>query len=136
MSLARITARFIGQPYQLGLVDCFSAVLNYIEEMGYTIPPDFEGQTRTSYAALFADHPAEAKALMVRFIDSLLPEVQPAFAFAGDILLLRLGDSLPFLAIDGGNGTIIAASESRGVGLSSLRKYTVMRAWRCRRQSL
>lgn len=136
MSLARITARFIGLPYRLGVVDCFSAILGYLEERGYPVPEEFEGVDRAGYADLFVASPAEAKALMVRFIDSLLPPLAPAFAVAGDILLLRLDDSLPFLAIDGGNGAIIAASEARGVGLLPKNIYTVMGAWRCRRQSL
>ena len=136
MSMARITAGFIGRPYQLGITDCFSAVLEYIASCGYQIPDSFEGVTRDDYADLFEADPGAAKALMVRFVDRLLDEVPPGHAFAGDILLLRLRGQLPFLAIDGGNGNIIAASESRGVGVSPRRSYTTERAWRCRRQSL
>lgn len=138
MSLAALTSTFVGRPYRLGRTDCFSAILGYIEACGYPAPREFEGQTRDSYAALFLSQPQEAKAVMVRLIDSLLPSLTPAQAFAGDILLLRLTgtDNQPFLAIDGGNGHALAAVESRGVCQLSLRNYTVERVWRCQQRSL
>lgn len=136
MSLARLSAKFVGLPYQLGAMDCFSAILGYIEDRGYHVPQEFEGQTRSSYAALFTAHPQEAKAVMIRLIDTLLPTLSPTMACAGDVLLLRLGTSLPFLAIDGGNGNAIAATEHRGVTILPRKKYTIERAWRCQQQSL
>lgn len=138
MSLAAVSQRFIGRPYQLGVVDCFSAILIYLAECGVTVPAEYKGVRREDYPAMFLDDPAAAKSLMVEFMDSMFPSVPPAFAFAGDILLLRLSrsDKPPFLAIDGGNGHIIAAAESRGIGVSSIKHYTVERAWRCRKHSL
>jgi hypothetical protein len=138
MSLAAISAKFIGLPYQLGAVDCFSAILLYLAERGLAIPDEYQGVKRQDYPALFLSDPIAAKALMVEFMDSTLPLVSPPFAFAGDILLLRLqnSDTPPFLAIDGGNGNIIAASESHGIGVSSIRHYNIERAWRCQQQSL
>lgn len=138
MSLAAISRKFIGLPYQLGVVDCFSSILLYLAERGVILPEEYKGVRREDYPALFLAAPDTAKALMVEFMDSALPVVSPSHAFAGDILLLRLqrSDKPPFLAIDGGNGTIIAASESRGVGVTPLRHYTIERAWRCRKQSL
>lgn len=137
ISLAALTSTFVGRPYQLGQTDCFSAILGYIEERGYPTPQEFEGQTRDSYAALFLAQPQEAKAVMIRLIDSLLPRLDPAQAFAGDILLLRLtgADKPLFLAIDGGNGHALAAVESRGICQLSLRNYTIERVWRCQQQS-
>lgn len=138
MSLAALTSTFVGRPYRLGQTDCFSAILRYIEACGYPTPQEFEGQTRESYADLFLAQPQEAKTVMVRLIDSLLPSLFPAQAFAGDILLLRLTgtDSPPFLAIDGGNGHALAAVESRGICQLSLRNYTIERVWRCQQHSL
>ncbi len=138
MSLAALTSTFVGRPYQLGHTDCFSAILGYIEARGFQTPQEFEGQTRDSYAALFLSHPTEAKAVMIRLIDSLLPRLEPGMAFAGDILLLRLtgSDKPPFLAIDGGNGHALAAVASRGICQISLRNYTIERVWRCQQQSL
>lgn len=138
MSLALRTSRFVGRPYRLGVADCFSSILDYIEGCGYQIPREFEGQTRATYAALFLARPAEAKAVMIRFIAALLPEINPSQAFAGDILLLRLAGSgnLPFLAIDGGNGHALAAVQSRGICQIALRNYTIERGWRCQQRSL
>lgn len=138
MSLAEISKKFIGMPYHLGVVDCFSAILIYLSECGVTIPAEYKGVRREDYPALFLADPAAAKALMVEFMDSMLPTVEPHFAFAGDILLLRLtrSDKPPFLAIDGGNGHIIAAAESRGIGVSSIKPYNIERGWRCHKHSL
>ncbi|MBU2539167.1 MAG: hypothetical protein KKH22_12095 [Proteobacteria bacterium] len=138
MSLAEISRKFIGMPYRLGVVDCFSSILLYMEERGATIPAEFMGVSRADYAAMFQSNPEEAKALMVRFMDSMFPSVEPPFAFAGDILLLRLvrSDKPAFLGIDGGNGNIIAAAESRGICVLHLKNYTIERAWRCRQHSL
>lgn len=138
MSLANISRKFIGLPYQLGVVDCFGSILLYLEECGATIPADFMGVRREDYAAMFQSRPEEAKALMVQFMDAMFPTVDPPFAFAGDVLLLRLvrSDKPAFLGIDGGNGYIIAAAESRGICVLHLKNYTIERAWRCRQQSL
>jgi len=138
MSLASISRKFIGLPYQLGAVDCFSSILIYLAECGIAVPDEYHGVRREDYAALFQDQPEAAKALMVEFMNSMFPTIEPGFAFAGDILLLRLqrSDKPPFLAIDGGNGNIIAAAESRGVCVLPLKNYTIERAWRCRQHSL
>lgn len=138
MSLARISAKFIGQPYRLGAMDCFAAILGYLSARGIELPAEFEGQTRATYAVFFTEQPAAAKAMMVRLMDSLLPQVAPTLAFAGDLLLLRLPDSdtLPFLAIDGGSGRVLAATIERGVCQLPRNRYQIQRAWRCRQQSL
>lgn len=137
-SLARISAKFVGQPYQLGAMDCFASILGYLTERGLALPEEFEGQTRESYAAFFVEQPEEAKAVMIRLMDSLLPTVEPHRAFAGDLLLLRLADTdtLPFLTIDGGNGRVLAATIERGVCQLPRNRYQIVRAWACRQQSL
>jgi len=136
MSLARITAGFVGKPYQLGAVDCFAAILDYLAQLGIELPVDFEGYTRQSYAALYLSDPEAAKAMMIRLIDSLLPKVAPAMVLAGDLLLLRLDGSLPFLAIDGGNGRVLAATIEHGICQLPRNRYRIIRGWRCRQQSL
>lgn len=146
-SLARISAKFVGQPYQLGAMDCFASILGYLAERGLALPEEFEGQTRATYATLFVEQPQEAKAMMIRLMDSLLPVIEPPKAFAGDILLLRLNahpvhsvyqspPPLPFLAIDGGNGRVLAATIERGVCQLPRNRYQIVRAWACRQQSL
>ena len=137
MIFAQLTAKLVGQAYKLGQVDCFSAILQYLEFQGVEIPDEYQGQTRDTYAQFFQDDPVAAKGLMVAFMAECLDEIKPHQAFAGDIMLLTLNDSnaLPFLAINGGNGNIIAASESRGVSVTPLKHYTIGRCWRCPRPS-
>ena len=138
MSLASISQKFIGLPYRLGAMDCFSSILLYLEERGLVLPDEYQGVRREDYPALFKASPERAKALMVEFMDATLPVVSGSHACAGDILLLRLinSDKPPFLAIDGGNGSIIAAAESRGVVQLPRKHYAIERAWRCRQRSL
>ncbi|MFA7347268.1 MAG: hypothetical protein WCZ86_05870 [Desulfurivibrionaceae bacterium] len=138
MSLAAITSKFIGKPYLLGGMDCFSSIMLYLHERGVAMPDEYHGVRREDYPALFLADPETAKALMVRLMDDMLSRVDPPFAFAGDILLLRLptSEKPPFLAIDGGNGNIIAAAESRGVVQLPMKHYVIERAWRCRQRFL
>lgn len=137
--LADISRRLVGRRYRLGECDCFSVVLDYLGQAGVAVPEEFRGQTRTSYPALYRSFPMGAKALMLELIGSLLEEIDPGRAVAGDVLLLQLAreDSgrLPFLAIDGGNGHVLAASDKIGVGVFPGRHYQRLRAWRCRQQS-
>jgi len=137
--LATFTAAVMGTPYALGSKtgDCFSLVVSYLDFRDIPIPDAFEGVTLETYADLYAADPAGAKEAMVRFISQTLTEIPVHKAFAGDILLLQLKDSeaLPFLAIHGGQSSIIAASPECGVMPWAIDHYIVRRAWTCRQQS-
>lgn len=139
--LAELTREYIERPYALGRaggLDCFSLIYDYLGRRGTELPTEWRGLTLETYAALFEKDPAEAKRIMVEFVDDLLSEIPVPRAFAGDLLLLQLKDSttLPFLAIHGGQSIAIASSPEFGVRPWDLEHYTIRRAWRCRRRSL
>ena len=135
---AIISQKLVGQKYALGEVDCFSVILKYIDIIGIDRPAEFEGYTEESYRELYETDSEVAKVVMVEYLSSFLEEVQPEKHKVGDILLLCLpsADSLPFLAIRSGNSTIIAASEEKGVSVTPLKHYTILRAFQCHKQSL
>lgn len=136
MNLAIITSKLVGLEYELGRMDCFSMIINYLILRGETIPDSFQGQTMATYADLFKTDPVRAKEIMLDLMVFLLDEIAVVKAFAGDVLLLELSDYPPFLAIDGGNGVVVAASPTRGVSPIGKNLYTVRRAFRCRKRSL
>ena len=136
---AGITGRLVGRAYALGGCatgcDCFSLVYLYLQELSLELPDEFEGLTLETYAARFEQDPDGAKEVMVRFISSLLPELEPRFAFAGDLLLLRLRgeEDGRFLGIHGGGTNVICATREDGVAVYPLQGYKILRAWKCQR---
>ena len=69
MNLAKISSRFIGIPYELGKMDCFMAVVRYLQEMGRA--PDineYQGITLETYAKVFLNDPERVKNIMVQLI--------------------------------------------------------------------
>lgn len=140
LKLSQLTTQLVGRPYALSStkgLDCFSAVVEYLRLRSVLVPADFEGHSTSEYKALFLSDPSEAKYLMVKFMSSLLDEIRPAFAFAGDILLAHPpgedASSQNFLAIHGGNGVMLAATEERGIFPLPIRVYEISRAFRIRR---
>ncbi len=101
-----------------------------MKERGVAIPDEYEGITRDTYKDLFLKDPGKAKEIMLRFIGDYLEEIPPHKALAGDILLLSLRSTMPFLAIAGGNGNIVAASVEHGVSVTPRKHYTIQRAYR------
>lgn len=133
-SFCRIVGELVNKPYELGKVDCFRSIMEYAESIGVAFPLEFEGQTLESYPDFYREQPQEAKALVVRLFDSLLPEVQPNFSLAGDILLLQFHDKPPFLAINGGNGNIITASIEYGFKVYLGNRFKRLKGWSCQQQ--
>lgn len=138
--LAELTREYIARPYALGDrtgLDCFSLIYDYMIRVGNDLPMEWRGLTLDNYAELFKQDPAEAKRVMVEFVDEHCREIKPGMAFAGDLLLLQLRDSdaLPFLAIHGGQSMAIASAEDFGVRPWNLGHYIIRRAWRCLPQS-
>ncbi len=130
--LARATAGLSGQKYELGAMDCFRLIHRYLERRGVEMPKEFRGQTLETYPALFQADPDAAKWLMVEFVDSLLPAVDPVLARPGDVLLLQLAEQPPFLAIEAGCGEVLAAAPGCGAAKLPARPYKRLRAWRCK----
>ena len=137
MNLAKISSRFIGIPYELGKMDCFMAVVRYLQEMGRA--PDineYQGITLETYAKVFLNDPERVKNIMVQLMDDYFSVVDSKKASPGDIALLKLRGSstLPFLGIIAGNAIIIIATEQDGVTTYPLKHYKILRAWRCQGQ--
>lgn len=137
LNLARRMAQYVGRPYEAGATDCFSLVYQFIGER-MALPDTFQGLTMQDYYPLFESDPVRAKQIMVEFCEAHLEEVQPAYAFAGDVLLvhLRKRNSSPFLAIHGGQTTLIAATKDRGVVAMPMQAFDILRGWRCQQRSL
>jgi hypothetical protein len=135
LNLARISSRYVSRPYQLGVADCFRVVVEHLTALGIVIPDEFEGVTLATYPALFEANPDEAKAVMVRFLDSVLAPVHPNFALPGDILYLETPGKPPFTAILAGNALAISAAPGIGVRPLPLQHYKKLRGWRCQPQS-
>jgi len=137
MNLAKISSRFIGIPYELGRMDCFMAVVRYLQEKGCAPNiNEYQGITLETYAEVFLNDPERAKNIMVQLMDDYFSVIESKKAAPGDIALLKLrGNSAPpFLGIIAGNAIIIIATEQDGVTTYPLKHYKILRAWRCQRQ--
>ena len=142
-------------------LDCFSSICTYLAMRGVEIPEEFEGYSVTDYKDLFLSDPEMAKELMVKLVESLLDEIDPHFSMAGDVLLAKPKEaesskdqadvvgplsalrstlralSSPlyaslFLAIHGGNGSMLGATIERGLVPLPIRAFDVLRAFRVR----
>lgn len=137
-NLQEISSELVGNSYQLcgenGL-DCFSLIKKYLEIRGFKLPATFKGYGLSNYASLFRTDPARAKDIMLEFMQSISTEMKPYETFAGDVLLIKLkrSNESSFLAIDGGNGICIVASEVDGVCTVSAKYYDIERVFRCQR---
>jgi hypothetical protein len=132
MRLVELTQDLIGNPYELGANDCFSLITQYLSKMGVETSGDliFEGHKVSEYAEDYKSNPKKMMGIAVDYIASVTTELSPALAVAGDILYVQFEDN-ESLVIDGGNGTIIAATEERGTVVLNQQDYTVKRVFRC-----
>ena len=139
INLLKISQALVGSPYCLGSwdrkkgLDCFSLVGSYLKMRGVTLDREMEGVKIDDYKELFLREPEKAKALMVLYIEKHMDELPISKRLAGDVLLLSLANQGTFLAIDGGNGNIVAASEENGVSVTPLNHYSIEKAFRCRK---
>jgi hypothetical protein len=132
MSLVELTRDLIGTPYKLGANDCFSLITQYLKRRGVVIPNNliFQGHKLSAYPKDYKSDPKKMMAIAVDYIASITTELPPAFAVAGDVLFVRFEDN-ESLVIDGGNGTIIAATEESGTIVLNQHDYTIKRVFRC-----
>lgn len=133
MNLSAISKHLVGRGYDLGTMDCFSLTLEYLILRGCEIPEEFMGQTRDTYADLFLSDPKKAKSIMIKFMEHYTDEIPASKCFAGDMVLMSSAGSLPFLAIDGGNGNCIGATECSGVRVLPMRFYDIEKVFRWRK---
>jgi hypothetical protein len=130
MNLARITQQLTGQKYELGEWDCFRIVHHYLQLQGVALPDEWRGHTLESYAELYQQDKDTAKALQIEFVAEHLKGKPVSRAFAGDIVLAACKrNGAQVLAIHGGNGYIITASNRDGVKPRKRQYYDILRAW-------
>jgi hypothetical protein len=130
----RSVSQLVNRPYELGKVDCFRSIWDYLKTIGVEAPDSFEGMTIEEYPEFFKSSPVEAKAMVVRYLDTILPRCEPNMTLAGDLLLIEVKDHPPFLAINGGNGCILTASERFGFKAYRGFAYTRIGGWSCQQQ--
>ena len=131
MRLVELTQDVIGTPYKLGSHDCFSLITQYLKKRGFEVPDNliFKGHKLSEYPKDYRADPKKMMGIAVDYIASITTELPPAFAVAGDVLLVRFEDN-ESLVIDGGNGTVIAATEDRGTVVLNQHGYNVKRVFR------
>ena len=138
LRLARRTMELVGKPYALndeaGL-DCFSLIVQYLQSYDIEIPDNFNGKSTATYKNYFTVDPVEAKQMMLDLMSSLLIPIDPNYAVAGDILFACPKDKLEqgFLAIHGGNSSMLAATTEKGVTILPMGLYQIQKAFRVRR---
>lgn len=130
LTFVEITQKLIGMEYELGKMDCFSLILHYADILKYPLPKEYKGLTRENYKDLYLENPLLAKEIMIDFMIDNFKEIPLSKMFTRDILLLEYKNR-KFLAINGGNGNIIGASEKRGISAIPLKFYKILKVFKC-----
>ena len=89
--LIRFTESVVGRPYELGVNDCFSLIVEYVVFRGIEIPDNdvFCGHKVSEYAKDYAKDSKLMMGLAVDYIRELTHEIKPHKAMAGDILYVE-----------------------------------------------
>lgn len=140
LNMVRVTSQFVDSPYALGQAsrsqgfDCISLLLGMAAKMDLSVPDEFEGVTRETYPELWDTNKEKAKAVLFRFLSTLGKEITPAFAFTGDLLILKNRQTGTLtIGIHAGGDKIMSAFTDVGVKVIDLRLYKIKRAFRWRR---
>ena len=126
-----IAKQLLGQKYEFGKVDCFALVLQYCELIGKELKQEHDNHNIRDYGSFYPGDLAYSERWLEGFMEENFEEIEIGKAFVGDIILMRLNGSFPFLGIKGGNGRVIAATKEYGVRVLPLKPYTVERAFKC-----
>jgi len=132
LRMAELTSQIVGKPYKLGEWDCLGVVLFFCDNWGISIPENFEGYTKENYIQLFIDNPKRAKEIFFRFIASLGKEVDPKRTMPGDFLIIETNGETG-VCINVGGGNILSALLEKGIDVVSMKTYTVLKAYRWRK---
>lgn len=136
MKLLDFSKEYIGKKYELGETDCFAIVFKYLKALNPSLPTEFGDISWTSYPTLFKLDKDEAYKKMLHFVEKFFPEKDVSLSLPGDILLVQLRDSDPFLSINVGNGNLLASCPSLGVNIVSRSYYKILRCFLCHKRSL
>jgi len=124
----------IGKPFELGKVDCFRLVFDYLQECGLRLPEEYKGLAMPDYAHAYLQNREGLIQKAIAYMSEYLKELEIHQAFTGDILVVKLRwfEALPIsFGIDGGNGIIISVTEKMGVIPIEKKLYNIMRVFRC-----
>jgi len=124
--------QIINKPYELGKLDCFALILEYAEIVGHELPEKFMGYGIHDYLEFYPEDLDFSEKWLVGFMQECFGEIKISKARTGDIVLLSLNDSFPFLGIKCGNGRVIGATKEYGTRVMPLRPYKTLRAFQCR----
>jgi cell wall-associated NlpC family hydrolase len=136
MSLVTISSELVGMPYRLGgttdALDCFTLIARYLQMRGITVPTDlvFKGHAISDYPSEYEADPKKMMGVAVDYIASITTEIPVHKTMAGDILFVQTEDN-ESLVVNGGNGTIIAATKERGTVVLDEHGYKIQRVFRC-----
>ncbi len=95
IKLASITSKWMGTPYKehgnnpKEGCDCFSFILNILEDYGYKLPDKFEGLTRNSYVDLWYSNRKKALKTIENFLLSITIKKKITELRSGDIIFVN-----------------------------------------------
>lgn len=132
MKKAEAFRQLLNKSYKFGKMDCFALILKYAEIVGHELPDEHMDYGIHDYVEFYPDDLEFSEEWLTTFMQEYFGEIQIGKALTGDIVLLRLNDSFPFLGIKCGNGKVIGATKEYGTRVMPLRPYKTERAFRCR----
>ena len=130
-----VVNRYVDSPYKLGGrsrsegYDCFSLVLAIGEDLGITVPDEFEGQTMNTYSDLWLSDQDEAKRVMFGLFEKLAEKISPSKAFVFDILVFE-DENGENVGIHAGKDLVLSAFTDVGVKLANIKAFVVKGAYR------
>lgn len=125
-----------GRKYDLGNVDCFKMVYDYVSSE-LDLPEVFDDLTLETYVDLYEDNPAEAVDKMILFFESTLIETEPYKFLTGDVLILEYEkQNLIFPAVFIANTNVIIVTAEKGICIGPLDAYKIRRCFKCQLLSL
>ena len=128
--IADLTKNYIDKKYELGKVDCFRLIYDYLEDK-IELPKEFNGLTLETYGGLFKENPEKAGLLMVAFLETYLNEIALSEITSGDIVVLNYNCGRIFLGIVVANAKVLLVTIEKGVTVLPLKYYQIKRAFRC-----
>lgn len=126
-----VQARFADRPFAWGSVDCVKVGAWHLRLMGHKLPALAKaGRYRSALGARAALKRAGFADLAAALDATALPEIPPAAALIGDIVLLPGTDGWQSLCIVMGAGTVLGFHEEWDVLSANRIDASAARAWR------
>jgi len=140
LKMAERTSKVVGTPYKLGEekpgvgFDCLSLLHHMGTKAGFEVPTEFEGYTMETYKEFWNRDKKGAMEVFTRLIASLGEEIKPAFAFAGDLLIVKSKRTKAIsMGLHAGGDKVLTVFEDAGVSFADLSMVKILRAFRWRK---